>query len=94
MSELSVNLYLLPQTVGTDVIITMIIQETLIEGNIASKDICMNILRYQGILVSFMMCLSHKTDPSCPTKHENYWIDSLNTKAPIGMKVLFKFVIS
>ena len=94
MSELSVNLYLLPQTVGTDVIIAMIIQETLIEGNIASKSICMNTLRYHGIPGFFMMCLSHKTDPSCPTKRENYWIDSLNTKGPIGMKILFKFVIS
>ena len=30
-----------------------------------------------------------KTDPSCPTKRQDYWIDTLKTKAPMGLNFDF-----
>ena len=33
--------------------------------------------------------LIDKTDPSCSTKRENYWIDILKTKAPMGLNFDF-----
>ena len=49
-------------------------QESLIEGNAACKSICMNTLHYQDSPVSFMMSVTliDKTDPSFPTKREDY----------------------
>ena len=32
-----------------------------------------------------------KTDPSCPSKHEDYWIDTFKTKAPIGLNFDFDY---
>ena len=32
-----------------------------------------------------------KTDPSCPNKHEDYWIDTFKTKAPIGVNFDFDY---
>ena len=29
------------------------------------------------------------SDPSCPTKREDYWIDTLKTKAPMGLNFDF-----
>ena len=33
--------------------------------------------------------LIDKTDPSCSTKREDYWIDTLKTKAPMGLNFDF-----
>ena len=67
--------------------------ESLIEGNTACKNICMNTLHYQDTPVFLMMCvtLTDKTDPSCPTKRENYWIDTLKIKAPMGLNFDFDY---
>ena len=48
--------------------------ESLIEENTAYKNICMNTLHYQDTSVFFMMSVTliDKTDPSCPTKREDY----------------------
>ena len=37
-----------------------------------------------GFLHDVSITLINKTDPSSPTKREDYWIDSLKIKAPIG----------
>ena len=57
-------------------------QGILKEEHLHAKHFCMNILRYQDILVFFRMCvtLTGKIDPSCPIKPGNYWIDTLKTK--------------
>ena len=60
--------------------------ESLIEGNTACKGICMNTLHYQRTPVFFMI---DKTDPCCPTKREDYWIDILKIKAPMGLNFDF-----
>ena len=33
--------------------------------------------------------LIDKTDPSCTTKREDYWIDILKTRAPMGLNFDF-----
>ena len=33
--------------------------------------------------------LIDKTDPSCSTKRKDYWIDTLKTKAPMGLNFDF-----
>ena len=63
-------------------------QESLIEGNIACKDICMiTLLEHSGFLHEVSTTLMYKTDPSCPTKCKDYWTDTLKNKAPIGLEV-------
>ena len=50
---------------------------SLTEEKTACKGICMNTSHYQDVPVFFMVCLStliDKSDPSCPTKHEDFWI--------------------
>ena len=37
-----------------------------------------------GFLHDVSITLINKTDPSSPTKREDYWIDTLKIKAPIG----------
>ena len=63
--------------------------ESLIVANTACKNICMNTLHYSGFLHDVSVTLIDKTDPSCPTKREDYWIDTLKTKAPMGLKFDF-----
>ena len=45
--------------------------------------------RHSGFLHDVSITLIKKTDPSCPTKREDYWIDILKTKPPIGLKFYF-----
>ena len=33
--------------------------------------------------------LIDKTEPSCPTKRKDYWMDTLKTKTPMGLKFHF-----
>ena len=40
-------------------------------------------------LLHVSVTLIDKTDPSCSTKRENYWIDILKTKAPMGLNFDF-----
>ena len=42
-----------------------------------------------GFLHDVSVTLIDKTDPSYPTKRENYWIDTLKTKAPLGLNFDF-----
>ena len=66
--------------------------ESLIEGNTACKDICMNTLPYQDTPVFFhdvSITVIDKTDPSCPTKREDYWIDTHKTKSPMRLNSYF-----
>ena len=42
-----------------------------------------------GFLHDVSITLIDKTDPSCPTKREDYWIDILKTKAPMGLNFDF-----
>ena len=61
--------------------------ESLIEGNTACKDICnehFTLPGHSGFL-HVSITLVDKTDPSCLTKREDYWIDILKTKAPMGL---------
>ena len=45
--------------------------------------------RHSGFLHDEYITLKNKTDPNCPTKREDYWIDILKTKAPTGLNVDF-----
>ena len=38
---------------------------------------------------SFIYVSVISVDPSCPTKPEYYWIDNLETKAPVGLNFDF-----
>ena len=38
-----------------------------------------------GFLHDVFITLIDKTNLSFPTKHEDYWIDTLKTKAPMGL---------
>ena len=40
---------------------------------------------HSGFLHDVSITLIGKIDPSCPTKREDYWIDILKTKAPMGL---------
>ena len=42
---------------------------------------------HSGFLHDVSVTLIDKTDPSCPTKREDYWIDTLKTKAPMGLNM-------
>ena len=42
-----------------------------------------------GFLHDVSVTLIGKTDPSCPTKREDYRIDTLKTKAPMGLNFDF-----
>ena len=42
-----------------------------------------------GFLHDVSITLIDKTDPSFPTKREDYWIDILKTKAPMGLNFDF-----
>ena len=44
---------------------------------------------HSGFLHDVSVTLIDKTDPSCPTKREDYWIDTLKTKAPMGLNFDF-----
>ena len=44
---------------------------------------------HSGFLHDVSITLIGKTDPSCPTKREDYWIDTLKTKAPMGLNFNF-----
>ena len=44
---------------------------------------------HSGFLHELSVTLIDKTDPSFPTKREDYWIDTLKTKAP--MRLNFDF---
>ena len=68
-------------------------QRILKEANTVCKNICMNILHYLDILIFFQdvsVTLIGKTDPSYPNKCEDYWIDTLKTKATHGTEFDFK----
>ena len=47
------------------------------------------LLGHSSFLHDVSITLIDKTDPSFPTKHENYWIDNLKTKAPVGLNFDF-----
>ena len=40
---------------------------------------------HSGYFHDVSITLIDKTDPSCPAKREDYWIDALKTKAPMGL---------
>ena len=40
---------------------------------------------HSSFLHDASITLTDKTDPSCPTKRENNWIDTFKTKAPMGL---------
>ena len=42
---------------------------------------------HTSFLQDTYVTLIDKTDPRAPTKHEDYWIDTLKTKAPMGLDV-------
>ena len=66
--------------------------ESMIEGNSACKGICMNtflLSGHCGFLHNVSITLVDKTDPSCLTKWQHYWIDTRKTKAPMGMNFDF-----
>ena len=44
---------------------------------------------HPGFLHDVSATLIDKTDPSCSTKREDYWIDTLKTKAPMGLNFDF-----
>ena len=44
---------------------------------------------HSGFLHDVSITLIDKTGPSCPTKREDYWIDILKTKAPMGLNFDF-----
>ena len=44
---------------------------------------------HSGFLHDVSITLIDKTDPSCPTKREDYWIDILKGKAPMGLNFDF-----
>ena len=44
---------------------------------------------HSGFLHDVYIALIDKTDPSCPTKREDYWVDTLKTKTPMGLKFDF-----
>ena len=46
-----------------------------------------NLPGHSGFLEDVIITLIDKTDPTCPTKREDYWIHTLNTKAPMGLNV-------
>ena len=47
------------------------------------------LLGHSGFFHDVSITLIDKTDSSCPTKREDYWIDILKTKAPIGLNFDF-----
>ena len=69
--------------------IIRITQESLKEDNSVCKNTCMSILIYRitGFLNDISVTLIDKTDPTDPTKREDYWIHTLKTKAPLGLNV-------
>ena len=44
---------------------------------------------HSGFLHDVSIALIDKTDSSCPTKREDYWIGTLKTKTPVGLNVDF-----
>ena len=62
--------------------------KSLTEGNTVCKGIYMNTL-HSGFLHDVSITLIDKTDPSCFTKSEDYWIDTLKTKPPMGLNFDF-----
>ena len=66
--------------------------ESTIEGNTACKGVCMNTFLLSGdpgFLHNVSITLVDKTDPSCLTKSQHYWIDTHKAKAPKGMNFDF-----
>ena len=62
----------------------------LIEEKTVSKDIFTNIFQLPGqtrFLQETNVTLIDKTDPTAPTKREDYWIQTLQTKVPMGLNV-------
>ena len=47
------------------------------------------LLGHSGFLHDASVTLIDKTDPSCPTKREYYWIDTLKNKASMGLNLDF-----
>ena len=62
--------------------------KSLAEGNTVCKGIYMHTL-HSGFLHDVSITLIDKTDPSCFTKSEDYWIDTLKTKPPMGLNFDF-----
>ena len=50
--------------------------------------------RHSDFLNNVSITLIDKTDPGRPTKHEDYWIDTLKTKAPMTLNFDFDGYIS
>ena len=50
--------------------------------DIAYMYVCMYVYIYIYIYIYI-----NKTDPTDPTKREDYWIHTLKTKAPLGLNV-------
>ena len=46
-----------------------------------------NLPGYSGFLNDVSVTRIDKTDPKDPTKQENYWIQTLKTKTPLGLNV-------
>ena len=42
---------------------------------------------HTGFLQDIYVTHIDKTDPRAPTQHEDYWIHTFNTKAPMGFNV-------
>ena len=98
MSDLSVNLEFLPETVCRSN--SRHIKKQMEQDNARKFDRgehCIQKHLYEhftlpeqsGFLHDVSVTLIDKTDPSCPTKREDYWIDTLKTKAPMGLNFDF-----
>ena len=48
---------------------------------------CFQLPGYTSLLQDTYVSLVDKTDPRIPTKPEDYWIYTFNTKAPMGLYV-------
>ena len=62
----------------------------MVEEKTVCKDTFTNVFSYQVILLFLQdtyVTLIDKTDPRAPTKHKDYWIHTLKTKAPMGINV-------
>ena len=63
--------------------------ESLVGENVACYGIYLfeyfTLPGHSGFLHDVSITLIDKTDPSCPTKREDYWINTLKTEAPMRL---------
>ena len=75
---------------GHDGITIKIIPGNLIEEKTVYKNTFKNIFQLPGhiaFLQDTYITLNNKTNPRAPAQREDYWIHSLQTKAPMGPNV-------